>query len=137
MVCTNKGDNNKMREIKFRAWDKIKKKMHHTYAMHNGKAFGSLLFRFKPNMYSDNFKLMQLTGLRDKDGKEIYEGDIVEYYHKYLGLPVTFGVVFFEGGFCQAKKDREPDVWYDWNTLKVIGNIHENPELLANSNQYI
>jgi len=79
----------------------------------------------------DQVELMQFTGLLDKDGKEIYEGDIVE--RPDGGNP---GLVrWFDGGYWGVEV--ESDVWsymFDCNhpeNHEVIGNIYENPELLA------
>ena len=69
----------------------------------------------------------QYTGMRDKNGREIYEEDIVVYtnYHSYF-----YKVVFSVGCFRLADKDG--DVWYNLNECdaEVCGNIHNNPELL-------
>lgn len=83
------------------------------------------------SLNSEMFIVSQWTGLIDRHGKEIWEGDIVRYTHKNLDHPVDFNVVFFEGQFLQDKKGYpEPSVWYDWTDMEVIGNIYENPELL-------
>jgi len=75
-----------------------------------------------------NLKVMQFTGLHDKDGKEIYEGDIVIWPHFNDGpLPISYNSN--ECVFVADKLDGTPDSWLD-STCEVIGNIHENPELL-------
>lgn len=73
-------------------------------------------------------KLMQFTGLLDKNGKEIYEGDITENY------AMRDVVIFHNGAFVgkNSQKDHlgqhQPIAVH--NELEVIGNIYENPEML-------
>ena len=99
-----------MREIKFRAWDTQEKRMIYpkTGAVNNLESW-EILQLFDT--------VMQYTGLKDKNGKEIYEGDIVRIagYGLYeVGYPF---ITLFQSHF-------ENDV------EEIIGNIYENPELL-------
>ena len=105
-----------MREIKFRAWHKIGKEMVSDIT----------------HLDDDDYIYMQFTGLKDKNDKEIFEGDIVQN----VGMPEyqKVGVVEFEGGKfvvipIKTNKDKKykGDLYY-WD--EVIGNIYENPELL-------
>ena len=128
-----------MREIKFRAWHKITKQ----FIDLNGFsiAFGNM--RNKGEVYSiteqgvlretaiEQVEIMQYTGLHDKNGKEIYEGDIVRFFvsHGAEGIPSTEEMqsnVHYANGLLYPMAD----FMYDHYIYEVIGNIYENPELL-------
>lgn len=148
-----------MREIKFRMWDIRNKKMiYHidsirfdiddylpfSVSIPSG-ARKSLLVNehwieddgtYSPNT-SKEAELMQYTGLKDKNGREIYEGDILECHHK------TKGNVFFHDGSYRLSSDQielnvENNLTFDDlnnyliedNNLVVIGNIFGNPGML-------
>lgn len=77
----------------------------------------------------EDLALMQYTGLKDKNGKEIYEGDIVEVIDKYAKRVFTGEVSFIDASFV-IKNDYSTNYrWMDYD-VKVIGNIYENPELM-------
>lgn len=147
-----------MRDIKFRVWDKEYEKM--TYFNDEDYEYKPpFVFRldqvlkkdsnyddyedFEYNDVTDSVEVMQYTGLKDKNGKEIYEGDIIEFsYDMFVGNFDTFvakgKVVFKEGAFYveifeneRTTKD-EAYLLYSINldTIEVIGNIYDNPELL-------
>jgi len=130
------------REIKFRAWDKAGKRMIYSKEWREGDDYYviSLLIDdigwsvWKIKEYSSlkerellvNYKtgiLMQFTGLKDKNGKEIYEGDILEY--KNTGAWGRFVVKWDKRGFW--------DCGIDYKNSKIIGNLFENPELLRDN----
>lgn len=74
----------------------------------------------------------EYTGLKDKNGKEIWEGDIVRYTPKTTS-PQDLFIVFECGAFLQkfpADIGCDPDVYYNWGEIEVIGNVYENPELI-------
>jgi uncharacterized phage protein (TIGR01671 family) len=149
-----------MREIKFRAWDKKNKKMLH---VDHGDicSCGGLTYEISPiqievdewftpteakwfehnngerprDPVSEDFELMQYTGLKDKNGKEIYEGDVLRekygfdgqewnYYVVRFGVSQELRIGFFLEGYGGAAT---PHVF---ERAEVIGNIYENPELL-------
>jgi len=109
------------REIKFRAWDKEKKIMDYNPSI---PAFGDINNIYLNGWFSENsyFILQQFTGLKDKNGKEIYEGDILELKHN--DRVVLKHIVVWNEKRC-GWSDYEPK-----NEFEVIGNIYENPELL-------
>lgn len=130
-----------MREIKFRAWLKNEKKMIDVKAIdwdENGNVFSVNYPEGKS--YSgydkDEIELLQYTGLKDKNGVEIYEGNIIQfqpepeespYHNKYV---VDFfqedcSFTLFEKGKAKLGLFE-----YERNEIIVIGNIYENPELL-------
>ena len=143
-----------MREIKFRAWDKDYKKMITNFLLPESKSFGmhrmaisftGEVFTFtdwdmaeydEDEMYNSakypsRFELMQYTGLKDKNGKEIYEGDICRD-----GLDWVFKVIWDSDNarFLGQQKKPRGDTYICYigriPAVEIIGNIHENPELL-------
>ena len=122
-----------MREIKFRAWDKDSKEMiplNNIDFEHNIMNKGSLW----KSLYS--VELLQYTWLKDKNGKEIYEGDLVEYC-------IEWGYWNNDYTIKRTVEYKEwhynPFIhWHEEFTQKtypecceVIGNIYENPELVT------
>lgn len=89
----------------------------------------------------DGAIVMQYTGLKDKNGKEIYDGDIVKLWlvERDEVFWNSFLVKFFEGCFiCEflgGDTEEYPifEYWNDSQDLEIIGNIYENPELLTNN----
>lgn len=129
----------KMREIKFRAWNNETKKMetdfYPLFEYENGKATAIGFRDEKDNeqLLTDGSVIMQYTGLKDKIGKEIYEGDILKdsYYNRNLEIfwnSLGCGGWWFseEIGGCKEHVER-----VDLKYFEVIGNIYENPELLS------
>lgn len=123
-----------MREIKFRAWDKRLNKIRPIEEIN----FDRMEVAFNDTGKEDNYKfdyasfeeikLMQYTGLEDKNGKGICEGDILKIVDS-SGDDVIISVQFLYGTFV--------DSYFHWTLgnikmykREIIGNIYENPELL-------
>jgi uncharacterized phage protein (TIGR01671 family) len=127
-----------MREIKFRAWDRDNKKWLDTGYLAISPESGELLEAHDPGEFvifdSTNYALMQFTGLKDKNGKEIYEGDWCRFMRRGESFETKQGLVeFFGSGFKAVIDDREDALNLDrYYEIETIGNIYENPELLGN-----
>ncbi len=125
-----------MREIKFRAWDKKNKQWlwangalgeHFT----TGNIYAGWELNVKPEV-----ELMQFTSLKDKNGKEIYEGDVVIGLDK-RDIPCQGWVEWMPHMLTYVLRDKSCKTEREWliqlgwsETEEVIGNIYENPDLL-------
>lgn len=147
-----------MRPIKFRAWDKDRKRMFlPDWSLDNGIL-----------KILSNWEIMQFTGLLDKNGREIYEGDVIEHevYDKpYSDRQKRWKIrkqVVWSKGFDHSEEEIKRNViltenksyfnqrplfvaikvnkkdqdggyaWSEFHNCEVIGNIYENPELIKN-----
>lgn len=128
-----------MRVPKFRAWDKISKKMFPVMMIDFGQSY--VMIEEINGLWCerdfDEIELMRPTGLKDKNGKEIFEGDIVKY--KYKKCTFTDIATYSKFYAFFGLKDDTGDLIcsFDWllenvgkDGFEVIGNIYENPELL-------
>ena len=79
----------------------------------------------------DEIELMQSTGLRDKNGKEIFEGDIVKMSKDVYSEPTYYEVVRHYGGAYRLEsKQHGCELWLRHTDCEVVGNVYENRELL-------
>lgn len=121
-----------MREIKFRAWDTKEKTMIKDIWIVPECNWGVYSDNDALLISNENVVLMQYTGLKDKNGVEIYEGDILKM-HEYIDC------VIWRDDLCgfSFKGDKGRMNLVDWlehgqySDPEVIGNIYENPELLT------
>ena len=79
----------------------------------------------------DEIELMQSTGLKDKNGKEIFEGDIVKMAKDVYSEPTYYEVVRHRGGAYRLEsKQHGCELWLRHADCEIVGNVYENPELL-------
>lgn len=123
-----------MREIKFRAWDKKEKKMHYGNMEMFDDMIGFRFGHFGVDTSKEDIKLMQSTGLKDKNGTEIYEGDILQVldvYGIYKGYIDWWGdrwVVMYK--ISESKELQRQSLITTAKNRQIIGNIYKNLELL-------
>lgn len=146
-----------MREIKFRAWDKERERMIFQHEMNNSLENKEYYFSLSEDrvelLYHDEdysayvgckAEIMQYTGIKDINGKEIYEGDIVKFLDEEMiysdcGIEydefINTGKVIFSHDelmgwdITNRHMDLE-EVWHYREYIEVVGNTYENPELL-------
>ena len=123
-----------MREIKFRAWDKSHLRMCYVVSLNCYRNKDHVIKPIKESyepyvMKSEELEIMQYTGLKDKSGIEIYEGDIVEFLDEKP-------IIEYHDEHCSYGAWAK-SVWgYKFVSMQVlasyeiIGNIHQNPELI-------
>lgn len=120
-----------MRQIKFRAWDIESKRMLKIKSLHFTSKTGVFSIVTEPMTFisSEHLKLMQYTGLKDVNGVEIYEGDIVKIKDWKYGNEFLGEISFKNGSYVVESKIATHYRFIDYE-IQVIGNIYENPELL-------
>lgn len=117
-----------MREIKFQAWDLDAEQMYN---------WESIKQLFHEHLAHPRVKVRQYTGLKDRNGREIYEGDIVCDQYANFYTPIFRNGIYmaYNVEYLNLTK-QEPSTQFNvvWNNgCEIIGNIYENPELLEAS----
>ena len=122
---------------KYRAWDKHGQKMfvNDELIIWNGNVYANDSKKLTCNNLKgwsiDDEYLMQSTGFKDKNGKEIFEGDIVKMSKDVYSEPTYYEVVRHRGGAYRLEsKQHGCELWLRHTDCEVVGNIYENPELL-------
>lgn len=121
---------NREREIKFRVWDNVD---------YMSKPFTLRDIQGNKTQFASNVVVMQFTGLKDKNGKEIYEGDIIVDTLTGMESQVKFGrckKFAFNGWYVENEgMDYTSAINGDYDTnrnsqIEIIGNVFEHPHLL-------
>lgn len=117
---------------KYRAWDSWRKRMSVVDRIYIDTK-GVRLYDDFGEYWRDfsDVELMQSTGLHDKNGKEIFEGDIVKMAKDVYSDPTYYEIVRHRGGAYRLESNQHGcELWLRHTNCEVIGNIYENPELL-------
>ena len=143
-----------MRKIKFRAWDKVQERYLYDVQRAYDTLSGCVKYENGENadydeqcfdgfLDDEQYIVEQYTGLKDVNGKEIYEGDIVEFFgaNKKIKVKKEFGIIVYKtdrygAGFNSIIQNKERG-YGGINIAQdiVVGNVHENPELLEENDE--
>ena len=121
-------------KLKFRAWDTTNKEMFKdTFSITES---GQVVVVEQEDVmcppdyvFVDNLVIMQSTGIKDKNGKEVFEGDIVKMAKDVYSEPTYYEVVRHRGGAYRLEsKQHGCELWLRHTDCEVVGNLYENPE---------
>lgn len=131
------------RELKFRVWDKLRKTFIYPSTGYQGHFVIDLNGKFhnlQNGSGGEEYEVQQYIGIKDKNGIDIYEGDVVKY-KVWLGCydadeydERISSILFIDGRFYPIPLyDECEDSWYSYKQydFEVMGNVLENPELLT------
>ena len=118
---------------RYRAWDKEFKEMVQVDALVFDEQIIKATYKNGNVVKEDlkNYVLMQSTGLKDKNGKEIFEGDVVKMAKNVYSEPTYYEVVRHRGGAYRLEsKQYGCELWLRYTDCEIAGDIYKNPELL-------
>lgn len=147
LLCIDKGDEGKVRQIKFRAWindsdlfetEKETPYMEYDFAFEEYMTLNDELCQMQVN----GFHIMQYTGLKDRNGIEVYESDILHVIEvsNHDDQEYKSAVEYIQSGFLVTEPDgtqvplccfHNLENTYPLFEIEIIGNVHKNPEFLA------
>lgn len=123
------------RVLEFRAWDKLAE----TFVFADKGYQGHFILDLNGQFYNlqngsggNEYIVQQYTGLKDKNGKKIFEGDIlmIEFHKNSEEPPRYYPIEFYQGSFCINCGSEDGCLMMHNGEYEVVGNIFQNPELI-------
>ena len=134
-----------MREIKFRAWSNYEQKYYYNIGLINdniyadlGDNYGDENWQIIGSVFDDDFIIEQYTGIKDRKGFDIYEGDTIKYQDRNYSEVFGQGDVYYDDDDCMFKIRCNNVILFFMNLLneelEVVGNIHNKEKENDNNN---